>query len=392
MPKSLTADALAILRKFEVAGELTSRTSITLAKASHPRPSNTLISFLFDRRRYFILFDDNADDDKAYIAEQVRTEASEIQGHVVKNPLSDRTTYGMPFKGKDVYLFVEAVTKRRLDAELTSRYPDLSRSVLQKYIKAGYVQVNGEVQNRPKFDVSTTSSIALSIPEKTDFSDQEIPIIYLDDNVIVVNKPAGVLTHAKGALNDEFTVADFFRRYTTNGLDTNRPGIVHRLDRDTSGVMIGARHDEAAVLLKKQFADRTVKKEYIAVVDGVPKTVKAMIDLPIGRNPAKPSTFRIDASGKPAITTYEVLASTSRLSLARLLPKTGRTHQLRVHLQYINAPIWGDRVYNLTGSHADRLYLHAHKLEITIPTSKREVFTAQVPKDFTKHFEGVGDV
>lgn len=391
MPKSLTADALTILRKFEIAGELSGQKSITLAKADHPRPSNTTISFTYERRRYVILFDDHADDDKAYIAEQIRIIHPEMKGHVVKNPLSERTTYGMPFKGKDVYLFVEAITKRRLDSELVDRYPSISRNTLQKYIKAGYVEVNSVVQKQPKFDVSATSLIALHIPEKTDFSGHELPIIYIDDDVIVVNKPAGVLTHSKGALNDEFTVADFFRRYTTNALDTSRPGIVHRLDRDTSGVMIGARHDEAAKLLKKQFADRTVKKQYIAVVEGVPKTTEAVIDLPIGRNPSKPSTFRIDASGKPALTTYEVIASTQHLSLVKLLPKTGRTHQLRVHLQYINTPILGDRVYNVNGA-SDRLYLHAHRLEVTIPHSRREVFTTEIPKEFTKHFQGISDV
>jgi 23S rRNA pseudouridine1911/1915/1917 synthase len=190
-----------------------------------------------------------------------------------------------------------------------------------------------------------------------------------------------VLTHSKGALNDEFTVADFFRRYTTNALDTNRPGIVHRLDRDTSGVIIGARNDETALLLKKQFADRTTKKQYAAVVDGKPKLAKALIDLPIGRNPSKPSQFRVDSKGKPAITAYEVLATNGTQSLLELRPKTGRTHQLRVHMQYIHTPIAGDRVYGAEDT-ATRLCLHAHSLEITIPTSKREIFTAPIPELF----------
>src|SRR5690606_6293672 len=140
-------------------------------------------------------------------------------------------------------------------------------------------------------------------------------------------------------------VADFFRRYTTNALDSSRPGIVHRLDRDTSGVIIGARNDETATLLKKQLADRTTKKQYIAVVDGHPKLDTAGIDLPIGRNPSAPSTFRVDPKGKPAITSYEVLKSNEKQSLVKLRPRTGRTHQLRVHAHYIGTPIAGDRVY-----------------------------------------------
>ena len=209
-------------------------------------------------------------------------------------------------------------------------------------------------------------------------------IIYLDDNVVVVNKPVGVLTHSKGALNDEFTVADFFRRYTTVGLDTNRPGIVHRLDRDTSGVIIGARNPEAAHLLQKQFADRKTKKTYIAVIDGHLKEQAAKIDLPIGRNPSAPSTFRVDARGKQATTEYKVLAANDTNSLVELKPATGRTHQLRVHMAYLNTPITGDRVY---GKEADRLYLHALRLEITIPTSDRRVFEAPLPAEFTSKFD-----
>lgn len=207
-------------------------------------------------------------------------------------------------------------------------------------------------------------------PEASDFSAQELPIIYIDDNVIVVNKPSGVLTHSKGAMNDEFTVADFFRRYTTNALETTRPGIVHRLDRDTSGVIIGARNDETALLLKKQFADRKTKKEYIAVVEGVPKVEHAVIDLPIGRNPSAQVHSELIQEGEEAVTTYEVLATNNEHTLVKLWPKTGRTHQLRVHLQYINTPIVGDKVYGHT-KNADRLYLHAQNLRDYHPRQKR---------------------
>lgn len=391
MSKTLTRDIRVILRQFEIAGELTMKTEISQSKETELRQGVSLTVFVFDKTKYYLLIDANANDDKTYVLEQIQTMDSEVIGHVVKNPLdTTHTTYGMPFKGKDAYLFKVTTPKRRLDHELTNRYPKLTRSTLQKYIKAGHVKVSGVVVTRPKQDVLETDDIALSPPEQTDFSDRELTIIYIDDNVIVVNKPSGVLTHSKGVLNDEFTVADFFRRYTTFGLETNRPGIVHRLDRDTSGVIIGARHQEAADMLKKQFADRKVKKEYIAITDGIPGTRNAVIDLPIGRNPSAPSTFRIDPSGKLAITTYEVIETSKTQALVKLWPKTGRTHQLRVHMQYLGAPIAGDKIYAKKKSF--RLFLHSRSLEITIPPSRRETFTAPVPAEFTDKFPGYKNV
>lgn len=267
----------------------------------------------------------------------------------------------------------------RLDAYMAEYWPEYSRSVWQKYIQAGYVSVNGAVETSTKKTLDEDDSVTYDIPSAPDFTEQKLPILYQDDNVIVINKPAGVLTHSKGAMNDEFTVAEFFRPFTTYHSDTNRPGIIHRLDRDTSGVMIGVRNPETAALLQRQFADRKVKKTYIAEVVGHPKNPSAIIDLPIGRNPSTPSTFRVDANGKPAETAYQIIAETDKTSLVKLQPRTGRTHQLRVHMEYLGTPIVGDRVY---GKEADRLYLHAYQLEITIPTSDRRVFTADLPAEF----------
>ena len=223
--------------------------------------------------------------------------------------------------------------------------------------------------------------------EKIDF-----PIIFEDENVIVINKPRGVLTHSKGALNDEFTVADFFEsRGSTFAKGTNRVGIVHRLDRETSGVIIGAKNDKAAKRLQKQFSERTTKKNYVAIVKGVLNPKKALIDLPIARNGSAPSTFMVHAKGKPAQTKYEVLSENEQFSLVKLTPKTGRTHQLRVHLNYLNHPILGDKVYDKTITKAEaenRMFLHAQSLEITIPPkngekdSQRIVFEAEIPEDF----------
>jgi 23S rRNA pseudouridine1911/1915/1917 synthase len=382
MAKSLQAELLAILRKYELAGELTRRKEITNIKEFPARQLSRLIKFSYERQSYFVLYDTSAGDDVQVVLDHIRLDVPDIEGSLVRNPLeSSQKAYGMPHLGKDVYLFTKKVVRVRLDQELVTRYPEFSRSTVQKYIKAGCVTVNGVVATAPKTEVTENDEITLTPIERIDTSGRELPILYIDDNVIVVNKPVGVLTHSKGALNDEFTVADFFRRYTSNALDTNRPGIVHRLDRDTSGVIIGARNDEAATILKKQFADRTTKKHYSAVVDGLPKLEKALIDLPIGRNPSAPSTFRVDAKGKPALTAYEVIASNGIQSLLELKPKTGRTHQLRVHMQYIGTPIAGDRVYGSVKS-APRLCLHAHSLEVTLPGSHRKVFTAPVPEAF----------
>lgn len=387
MAKSLSAELLAILRKFELAGELTKRKEIKNIKEYPERQLSRLIKFNYERQTYYVLYDSSAADDEAIVLDHLRLDAPDVEGSLVRNPLEGSIkAFGMPHLGKDIYLFEKTSTKTRLDQELVNRHPEISRSTLQKYIKTGCVTVNGVVVTKPKQDVSESDDIALTPPEKTDTSEKELPILYIDDEVIVVNKPVGVLTHSKGALNDEFTVADFFRRYTTNALDTSRPGIVHRLDRDTSGVIIGARTNEAAALLKKQFADRTVKKQYAAVVDGVPKLEKALIDLPIGRNPSSPSTFRVDPKGKPAITAYEVIKTNGKQTLVELKPRTGRTHQLRVHMQYIHTPIAGDRIYGDVKS-APRLCLHAHTLEITIPGSERKVFTAPIPPLFNKLIE-----
>lgn len=380
MVKVSGSDVLAILRRFDIAGDDHVPRHVEQLTYHHPTPTSTMVSCRFQKRKYYIVFDDLAEDSTQSIIDQVKTVKQDETGEVVQNPNDHLMTYGLPFKGKDVYVFAAISDKKRLDIELVERYPDTSRSTWQKHVRAGHVKVNGATQESPKFEVTENDVIAIDVPAPSDFSDQTLPIVYIDDNVIVIDKPVGILTHSKGALNDEFTVAEFFRRYTTVGLDTNRPGIVHRLDRDTSGIMIGARNEDTATMLQKQFADRKTKKQYMAVVTGHPKQNEAIIDLPIGRNPTAPSTFRVDAGGKSAQTTYKVIASNDAYSLVQLQPRTGRTHQLRVHLQYLGTPIVGDRVYG--GAPADRLYLHARSLEVTIPNGDRKTFTSEMPQTF----------
>ena len=387
--KVTASDLLAILRRFNVATDDNVPRHIDQINVTNPSPINWLVSFRFDRKCFFVLFDETAEDRESYIMRQIFTAKSDAEGVLYENPTSDLTTYGLPFKGKDLYLFQLTSSKRRLDVVLAERHPEYSRSVWQKYIKSGNIFVNNSPAKSPKQEVTEADRIEINLPSAADYSNQALPILYIDDNVIVINKPAGILTHSKGALNDEFTVADFFRRYTTVGLNTNRPGIVHRLDRDTSGVLIGARTPESAARLKKQFAERKTKKYYLAIVDGILKQPHAKIDVPLGRNPAAPSIWRPGVNGKPAQTVYKALAHRDGKSLVLLRPLTGRTHQLRVHLRHVGAPITGDRVY---GVPAARLFLHAYSLEIAIASGDRRTFTAPVPREFIELFPEANDV
>jgi 23S rRNA pseudouridine1911/1915/1917 synthase len=208
----------------------------------------------------------------------------------------------------------------------------------------------------------------------------DLPVLYEDDDCVVIYKPVGVLSHSKGAFNPEATVATWLRTRLT-GLSGERGGIVHRLDRATSGVMICAKTPEALSWLQKQFATRNVHKTYAAVIKGEMNPNEAIIDMPIERNPKAPATFRVGVQGKHALTEYRQVKTNGRYSLIELKPETGRTHQLRVHLAYQHHPIVGDTLYD--GEPADRLYLHAESLEITIVSGhERKVFSAPIPAEF----------
>ena len=221
-------------------------------------------------------------------------------------------------------------------------------------------------------------------------------VIYADDNVIVVNKPAGMLVHAKGSIAKELTVADYVRSQfnpdeLADNADNNRLGIVHRLDRVTSGVMICARNLATTSYLSRQFAERKAKKVYMALVGSLPRHSAARINLPIRRSRRAPATFVVDGNGKVAITDYTVQKEYSDgRALLELRPLTGRTHQLRVHLAHLGCPIVGDAVYG-HAHYGDRLMLHAYQLEISIPGqdgAKRRIFTAPLPADFQEAIGG----
>ena len=259
--------------------------------------------------------------------------------------------------------------KRRFDMVLLEKYPQYSRGTIQKFIKEGLASINGEIVDRANYLVAEAEeeSCAISVPDNS--NRERPPVIYEDNNVVVLDKPAGMLSIKKGAYLDETAVEDFGE-------------IVHRLDRDTSGVIIVAKNATTKSKLQNQFAERKTHKTYYAVVCGTPKQPHALINVPLARNLKKPTTFIADKDGREAITEYKVIASNDRFSLIELKPRTGRTHQLRIHMAHIGTPILGDPVYNPKSPKADRMYLHASSLEITIPEGQRMTFTSPLPESF----------
>lgn len=276
---------------------------------------------------------------------------------------------------------LEVSRAERLDQYVANKLPTISRATVSKLIDRGVVKVNGEVASKGGYklrphdivEIDFEATIQPPVPEI------ELEVLYEDDDCVVIIKPAGVLSHSKGAFNPEGTVDSWLRQRIVD-MSGERAGIVHRLDRATSGVMICAKTFEASVWLQKQFAQRKVNKTYIAVVQGTLTTDHALIDMPIERNPKKPQTFRVGSNGKTAQTEYKVTRTNSKYSLLELKPTTGRTHQLRVHLHQLEHPIVGDLLYE--GKNADRMYLHAESLEVILPNKERHMFEAPLPKEF----------
>jgi len=281
-----------------------------------------------------------------------------------KPELSRKINGDIPF---DTTPDTEEVPKVRLDVATFEQYPRYSRATIQKFIKNGQVTVNGDIVDKPNTLIDENSNIELTVVEAEE--GEKPPVIYEDDDVIVFNKPAGMLTVSKGEFNPEPTLEQFGE-------------IVHRLDRDTSGVIILAKNAKAKSFLQKQFQERKAHKTYYAVTVGHPKVNHAIINIPLTRNLKKPTTFMVANQGREAITEYRVIDQNEKYSLIELKPQTGRTHQLRIHLAHIGAPILGDPVYNPKSPKADRMYLHASILEITVPSGERLTFTANLPEEF----------
>ncbi len=267
----------------------------------------------------------------------------------------------------------------RLDIALQQQLPNLSRSYIKKILKSNKIMVNNQSQ-KAGYMLKKGDVIILDFEESEErIDDIDIPIIYEDNDCLVINKPAGVLSHSKGSYSPETTVATIIADKVEE-LKGERAGIVHRLDRMTSGVMICAKNQESQKWLQKQFAQRKVKKTYVAVIKAGLNPKKARIDMPIERDPRSPKQFRVGINGKEAQTNYEIFESNDLYSTIILNPETGRTHQLRVHLKQLGYPIVGDILYG--GEEYSRLMLHAKDLEITLLNRNRQVFKAPPPSEF----------
>ncbi|MCL2038426.1 RluA family pseudouridine synthase [Candidatus Saccharibacteria bacterium] len=285
-------------------------------------------------------------------------------------------------RGKTLAL-VQSFPQSRLDALVAERF-GLSRAAAKSKIESGKVQIDGQAATKPSREYDIDGKIDL-LPEPELKNTLDLPILYQDEDVIVIDKPSGILSHSKGQPNDEETVATWLAARNPKTSSSGRSGIVHRLDRGTSGVMILAKNPVAEAFLQKQFAERKVKKTYLAIIEGEPKESEFVLDLPIARNFRRPTTFLVSQNGKPAQTHVKV-AQTAPMKLHSLLelrPTTGRTHQLRVHLAYLNHPILGDTTYG--GKKAPRIMLHASELELTLPNSQRRSFKSKTPLEFTQY-------
>ncbi|MDB5349158.1 MAG: pseudouridine synthase, RluA family [Planctomycetota bacterium] len=299
---------------------------------------------------------------------------------------------------------------KRIDTYLAGRYPDYSRSVIQKVIDAQAVLING-LPSKASYKVRLDDLISVRLPELADDApvpeDIPIPVIYEDETFVVVNKPPGMVTHpAKGNWSGTLVNALQFHFDTLSTIaGENRPGIVHRLDRDTSGLLIVAKDDRVHKLLAAQFENRTIRKEYLAIVRGEPSRDSDYIEKPLGPHPTDREKIAIrqpEDGGREAVTFYEVLERLGGYALIRCFPKTGRTHQIRVHLTHIGHPIVADKMYSgrsrltvgdLIGPDAadaerpliERQALHAQRLEFDHPrTGERLKLEAPIPQDIAQ--------
>ena len=286
---------------------------------------------------------------------------------------------------------------QRLDLFCTANIPALSRAAIQRAIKNGHITLN-QKQVKPSYALKSGDQIeasqtdlteaAASLPD--DPGSLSLPILYEDQEVVVINKPAGIVVHpGVGVIKP--TVASWFAdKYPESlsvGENSTRPGLVHRLDKDTSGLMIVAKTQAAYQDLKSQWQRRRVRKEYLALVFKVPSMKEGRIVQPIARSKRNPMRRVVDPTGRPAITEWKTEQKFgNRFALLRLFPKTGRTHQLRVHLNNLHYPIVGDQLYTYKRQRppigVTHQLLHAAKLTLRLPSGKRRTFTAQLPDDF----------
>jgi 23S rRNA pseudouridine1911/1915/1917 synthase len=291
----------------------------------------------------------------------------------------------------------DAEIGERLDKVITTRLATLSRAKVQQLIKEGYVTINGK-PGKASYRVENDDAIAVQFaehiltptsPEDAQAEALPLDVIYEDESLAAINKPAGMVVHPAAGHTSGTLVNALLARWPQVAQvgGKARAGIVHRIDKDTSGVLLIAKTEPMRLHLMAQFAARKVKKRYLALVEGIPPTPTGEINAPIGRDPRQRKYMAVLRSGRPAVTVYRVLKSYSDFngySFVEIDLKTGRTHQIRVHMAFIGHPVAGDLVYGRRKQplkehfHLDRHFLHAESLTLSLP-GRDELLTVQAP-------------
>lgn len=290
---------------------------------------------------------------------------------------------------RESFVVVEEDEGQRLDRVLVAQLPELSRTYAQNLIDGGQVTVDGR-ERKASYRLRTGEEVAVAIPPptSTDLVPEPIPlaIVYEDADVIVIDKPVGLVVHpapghARGTVVN--AVLAHAPEMQING--SQRPGIVHRIDKDTSGLLIVAKHERALAALTAQFQARQTLKLYTALLDGVVEPNEGTIDVPIARDPRNRQRMAPAREGRPAISHFRVLERFARHTLVEVRIESGRTHQIRVHCAFIGHPVTGDAVYGQPKNAEDlpltRQFLHATRLGLRLPDGTQREFTSPLPAD-----------
>lgn len=295
-----------------------------------------------------------------------------------------------------VYIVDEELVGIRIDKAVSQKDLSISRTIVDKLIKDGKILVNGKTTKASyKLNLKDEITIKKEPPKELEIKAEAIPldIVFEDKDILVVNKQKGLVVHP-GNGNPDGTLVNAIMNYCKDSLSgiggAIRPGIVHRIDKDTSGLLIVAKNDEAHINMSEQIKAHKVKKTYIALVRGVVKTNQATIDMPISRSTSDRTKMAVNKNGKNAITHFEVLERFKNYTLLKVNIETGRTHQIRVHLSQIGYPIVGDYVYS-NGKNPFGVVgqmLHSYCLEFLHPITKEPlVLKAELPEYFQKVIE-----
>jgi len=293
------------------------------------------------------------------------------------------------------YSFVADKPETRLDKFVGEKCPELSRTHAQKLIADGYITVNGQVAKASlKLDVGDKINIIIPPTPPSSLSPEAIPlnIIYENADLLVVDKPAGLTVHPAPG-HPVHTLVNAILAHFPHLADISnslRPGIVHRLDRDTSGVMLVAKNRVAQANLISQFKTRAIVKAYLVLVKGQLTPERGIIEAAIGRDPRNRKRMAVVTEGREARTEYRVIKYVGNYSLLEVVPETGRTHQIRVHLSAIGYPVVGDPMYGMKSQHLSRQFLHACKLGFKLPSTGEYVeFTSKLPPDLAQALENI---